>query len=95
MPAPGCRPGSAGVRPAWDGACARAFLAHAIRHPDAGYTIRGHRTSHGVAYATARADLLQLAELGLLDRRLAGKKTNVFHPPPDLEDRIRSLPGDA
>ena len=72
-----------------------AFLAHAIRHPDAGYTIRGHRTSHGVAYATARADLLQLAELGLLDRRLAGKKTNVFHPPPDLEDRIRSLSGGA
>ena len=72
-----------------------ALLAHAVRHPDADYTIREHRTSHGVAYATARADLLQLAELGLLDRRLAGKKTNVFHSPPDLEDRIRSLPGDA
>ena len=71
------------------------LLAHAIRHPEADYTIREHRTSHGVAYATARADLLRLAELGFLDRRRAGKKTNVFHSPPDLEDRIRSLPGDA
>ena len=72
-----------------------ALLAHAIRHPDAAYTIREHRTSHAVAYATARADLLRLAALGLLDRRQIGKKTNVFDAPPDLEDRIRSLPGDA
>ncbi len=55
----------------------------------------GHRTSHGAACATAPADLLQLAEPGFLDRCLAGKKTNVYHPPPGLEDRIRSLPGDA
>ena len=72
-----------------------ALLAHAIRHPAAGYTIREHRTSHGVAYATARADLLRLAELGLLDRRRAGKKTNVFDTPPDLDDRIRSPSANA
>ena len=72
-----------------------ALLAHAIRHPDATYTIREHRASHAVAYATARADLLRLAALELLDRRQIGKKTNVFLAPPDLEDRIRSLPGDA
>ena len=71
------------------------LLAHAIRHPDAAYTIREHRTSHGVACATARADLLRLAELGLLDRRRSGKKTNVFDAPPDLEDRIHSLAGDG
>ena len=72
-----------------------ALLAHAIRHPDAAYTIREHRTSHAVAYATARADLLRLAALGLLDRHLVGRKTNVFLAPPDLKDRIRSLPDDA
>ena len=72
-----------------------ALLAHALRHPDAAYTIRGHRTSHGVVYATARADLLRLAELGLLDRRRVGKKAHVFDAPPNLEDRIRSLAGDA
>ena len=69
-----------------------ALLAHALRHPGAACTIREHRTSHGVAYATARADLLRLAELGLLDQRRIGKKASVFDTPPDLEARIRALP---
>ena len=68
-----------------------SLLAHAIRHPDAQYTIRSHMTSHGVAYATSRADLFRLAELGLLDRRRLGEKTYVFRAPPKLEQRIRSL----
>ena len=69
-----------------------ALLSHAIRHPDGEYTMRSHMTSHRVAYATARADLYRLAELGLLERRLIGRKTNVFSVPVDLEDRARSLP---
>ena len=69
-----------------------ALLSHAIRHPDGEYTMRSHMTSHRVAYATARADLNRLAELGLLERRLIGRKTNVFSVPVDLEDRARSLP---
>ena len=69
-----------------------ALLSHAIRHPEGEYTMRSHMTSHRVAYATARADLYRLAELGLLERRLIGRKTNVFSVPVDLEDRIRSLP---
>lgn len=69
-----------------------ALLSHAIRHPEGEYTMRSHTTSHRVAYATARADLYRLAELGLLERRLIGRKTNVFSVPVDLEDRIRSLP---
>ena len=68
-----------------------ALLAHAIRHPDAEYTIRSHLTSHSVAYATSRADLFRLAELGLLDRRRIGEKTYVFRTPSELEQRIRSL----
>ncbi len=69
-----------------------AVLAHAIRHSDAEYTIRSHRTSHSVAYATARADLFRLADLGLLERRRAGRRSYQFWPPPDLADRIRSAP---
>lgn len=69
-----------------------ALLSHAIRHPEGEYTMRSHMTSHRVAYATARADLYRLAELGLLERRLIGRKTNVFSVPVDLEDRVRSLP---
>ena len=68
-----------------------SLLAHAIRHPEAEYTIRSHTTSHRVAYATARADLFRLAELDLLHRRRIGKKTFVFRAPPDLEKRIRSF----
>ena len=68
-----------------------SLLAHAIRHPDAEYTIRSHTTSHRVAYATARADLFRLADLELLDRRRIGRKTFVFRVPPDLENRIRSF----
>jgi len=72
-----------------------ALLSHAIRHSDGEYTMRSHMTSHRVAYATARADLYRLAELGLLERRLIGRKTNVFSVPVDLEDRVRSLPPGA
>lgn len=68
-----------------------ALLAHAIRHSDAEYTIRSHKTSHRVAYATARADLFRMAELALLERRRIGRKTFAFRVPPDLQHRIRSL----
>ena len=68
-----------------------ALLAHAVRHPDGEYTTRSHQTSHDVAYATARADLFRLAELGLLDRRRIGGRTYVFHAPRDLEARLESL----
>jgi Fic family protein len=67
-----------------------ALLSHAIRHPGHRYTTQSHRRSHAVAYATARSDLLGLAELELLDKRRAGKGYS-FRAPPDLEDRIRGL----
>lgn len=65
-----------------------ALLAHALRHPGAEYTIRSHQTSHAVAYATARADLLRLADLGLLERRRAGSRRNLFWAPADLAERV-------
>jgi len=67
-----------------------ALLSHALRHPGHEYTIKAHQTSHRVAYASARSDLLLLTERGLLQQRRIGLKTLVFIAPEDLEQRIQS-----
>jgi len=64
-----------------------ALLSHALKHADALYTVESHRASHAVAYATARSDLLQLAELGLLTQQSQGKRF-VFQVPVDLVARM-------
>jgi Fic family protein len=66
-----------------------ALLSHAVRHPDARYTIQAHQTRHNVVYQTARTDLLDLEERGLLQRTQVGKSF-VFLVPPDLAKRIHS-----
>jgi Fic family protein len=68
-----------------------ALLGHALRHPGARYSIKSHRISHNVAYATARQDLLTLAEDNLLEQRRAGKKTLEFFAPDDLGKRVADL----
>ena len=65
----------------------RDVLAHALRHPNARYTIEYHRNCHGVAYATARADLLTLGRSGLLGQGKVGRRL-VFMPAPDLAERL-------
>lgn len=66
-----------------------ALLSHAVRHPGKEYSIRSHQVSHNVAYATARADLLDLVEIGFLRARKLGRKSYTFLSPPDLERRLR------
>lgn len=68
-----------------------ALLSHALRHPAARYTIKSHRTSHNVAYATARQDLLSLADDELLLQRRLGRKTLEFIAPDDLDKRVEDL----
>jgi Fic family protein len=65
----------------------RALISHALRHADARYTIRSHQSSHDVVYETARSDLMDLADRGLLDRRKMGR-TWVFSPARDLHARL-------
>lgn len=66
------------------------LLSHALRHPDASYTIASHRRSHDVVYQTARTDLLELVDAGLLALHQAGK-TYVFTPAPDLAHVLQDV----
>lgn len=66
----------------------RSILSRAIRHPDTDFNIRYHRINHNIAYATARADLLNLVEKGYLVQQQR-KKAFVFRPQRDLETRLR------
>ncbi|WP_420640684.1 Fic family protein [Candidatus Leptofilum sp.] len=65
-----------------------ALLENALKEPNAIYRIREHQNVHGVAYQTARTDLLMMAdELNLLHKVKDGK-TFIFLSPPDLRQRL-------
>jgi Fic family protein len=66
----------------------QTLLTHALRHPAQEYTIASHQRSHAVAYATARADLLELAAKGLLMERKRGRAI-IFEVPPDLNTQLK------
>jgi Fic family protein len=68
-----------------------ALISHAIRHPGQEYLVKSHQTSHRIAYATARADLIHLAEIKLLEQRRIGAKTLAFIAPGDIEKIIREI----
>jgi Fic family protein len=65
-----------------------ALLNHALQHPDALYTVESHRSSHDVAYATARSDLLLLAKAGLLRQGRRGRAL-AFTVAPDLSATLK------
>lgn len=64
------------------------IIRHAMKHPHFVYTIEAHRNSHNVSYATARSDLLKLAEAGLLEQKKGAKRLMLFVAPADLQQRI-------
>lgn len=66
-----------------------ALLSRAIRRPGTSFTIQSHRTSHDVAYDTARTDLDDLVTREFLVRRKRGKGF-VFEASPDLESKLKS-----
>jgi Fic family protein len=66
----------------------RDLIGHALRHPGHHYTIDYHRNSHNVVYETARTDLMDLVERGLMVKRKIGK-TWHFTPAPEMEAKLR------
>ncbi len=65
----------------------RALLLNALGESAPAFEISRHRAKHGVAYATARANLLKLVELGLMKKHLSGKRF-VFTPVAGLARRL-------
>lgn len=65
------------------------LMGNAIKHSGASYTFAGHKISHHISYATAKADLEKLAKLGLLQQSKRGR-VFVFIAPNDLEQRIKA-----
>jgi Fic family protein len=64
-------------------------LGGAIRHPDRTYAYQTHAATHRVTHETARNDLLQLQERGLLRRRKEGRR-HVFSPVADLPSALQA-----
>jgi Fic family protein len=68
-----------------------ALLTDAVRHPEGLYSFDSHATSHRVSHETARSDLRQLVNRGLLVRRRRSRMF-VFEPAPDIEERLKESP---
>lgn len=66
------------------------LLVHAWKNRDTLYSIKGHMNSHDIAYATARADLLELVKFGLLEKRKV-KKQLLFTTVKDFENALKNL----
>jgi Fic family protein len=57
------------------------FILYAPRKAYAEYPVKSHQVSHKVAYATSRADLLDLVARGLLNELHPKNSRGVIHRP--------------
>jgi len=71
-----------------------ALLELALKDPSSHFTVLSHSTSHNVSPETARQDLTNLAERGLVERGKEGRKF-VWFPAEQLAERIASGRGPA
>ena len=68
-------------------------LHHAVSHPDATYTIKYQKNIHGVAYQTARTDLVDLEHKGFLKRTRVKGKEFFFIPSKNIHKKLRGSQG--
>lgn len=67
-----------------------ALIDHALRKPQSVYRIDRHQSSHHVTYQTARTDLLDLVDMGLLAKSKAGRAF-IFIAPEGLRARLEAI----
>ena len=67
-----------------------ALLGNAVREPETSYSFQSHALSHNVTHETARSDLRQLAESGLLEQRRVGRKFE-FSPAAGLPELLKEV----
>jgi Fic family protein len=65
----------------------RALVDHALRHPNQVYTFESHQNSNGIAYQSARTDLMELAAKGLMVE-IGSRRQRQFIPAPDLNRKL-------
>jgi Fic family protein len=67
-----------------------ALLGHALKNPRTAYMIDRHQSSHHVTYQTARTDLLDMVQMGLLEKSMKGRAF-MFTTPEDLRERLNAI----
>ncbi len=67
-----------------------ALLSDAVRNPTNHYAFQSHAGSHNTTHETARTDLIQLVDRGLLRRERVGRR-HVFTPEDGLPERLARL----
>ena len=66
-----------------------ALLSHALRKLHAEFTVKSHQVSHSIAYATARSDLMNLVDRGLLEEyKQTGKRKATYIPSKELRKMV-------
>jgi Fic family protein len=71
-----------------------ALLQHAVKNPHAQYTVVSHAGSHNVVAQTARMDLQELEQQGLLTK-FAQRRGYAWRPAAHLTDLLEPAPGSA
>ena len=66
-----------------------SLLSHALRNPNAEYSIKAYQNTNNIVYETARADLQYLEEQGLLLKRKMGRSF-VYYPSDQIDITLKS-----
>ncbi|QPJ64603.1 MAG: Fic family protein [Candidatus Nitrohelix vancouverensis] len=71
------------------------LLKHALKNPRYAYTVYGHQNTHGIAYETARKDLMEMADTYKMLVKKKKAHSYLFEAPANLRERIQKSRGRA